>query len=411
MVCLISILLTIKAQTGINMPNPIIIVIGTRPEAIKMLPIYFQCKEAGIPVLLCSTQQHDELINEVLRIFDVKPDFNFSIMKHNQDLFYITNQVLAKMKIVLDQIRPALVLVQGDTTTTMAAALASFYKQIPVGHVEAGLRTYDSKNPFPEETNRRIISTFSTFNFVPTTEARNNLLAERVPESSICITGNTVVDALHTIQKKLAERKNIIPSVWLETMIATEKTINKKIIAVTAHRRESFNGGIERILSAIKKYALQNPNVFIIYPYHPNPYVLNAIQTVQLINIKNIVCCKALSYTDMMYLLGKADCIVTDSGGICEEGVTLSKPVLIAREKTERMEAVTAGSAMLVGTDEHIIFDGLQTALYQQNKFTFNPYLYGTGDAAQKIVTFIADIVYLNPYSQNNSLSYQKETV
>ena len=254
------------------MQRPIVLMVGTRPEGIKMLPIYFALKKNNLPVLLCSSTQHTTLLDEVFELFGVKPDFELSVMQHDQDLFHITMSVLERTKQLFQQLQPSLVLVQGDTTTTMAAALSAFYLKIPVGHVEAGLRTYDNYNPYPEEANRRMVAGIAQYHFSPTAQATAHLFAEGINHEQVFCTGNTVVDALRIIREKINEKEIAIDEI-ICSLINRCKQEQKKIVLVTAHRRESFNGGIDAILRSIAYIASANPNIFFIYPYHPNPAI------------------------------------------------------------------------------------------------------------------------------------------
>lgn len=376
------------------MERPVVIVVGTRPEAIKMLPVYFACKEQHIPTVLCSTAQHDTLLTEVLDLFDVTPDVNFSVMKPGQDLFHVTSQVLQKAQTFFSQIQPAVVLVQGDTTTTMSAALAAFYLQIPIGHIEAGLRTYDTKNPFPEELNRHMIGIIADFNFVPTYIAAKNLTTEKVAAHKIFYTGNTVVDALNLMQSKLATR-TIVPSVEIFNVVETARMLEKKIVLLTVHRRESFGQDIIDIMQGVIDFARGVDDVMIVYPYHPNPHVLAAIQKTGIDQINNIILFNTILYKDMVYLLTKTDFIITDSGGISEEGVALGKPVLVVRKKTERTEAIDVGCVDLIGTNRATVKEKLQ-ALHRKNYLNTKTDLYGDGHAAQKIVAILQEKLFLN---------------
>lgn len=372
--------------------QPIVIIIGTRPEGIKMAPVYHALKRAGMPVILCSTMQHDHLLTDVLQLFNMTPDYELDIMRHGQDLFYVTQSILQKTKEVLLHINPALVLVHGDTTTAMTAALAAFYAHIPVGHVEAGLRTDDVQSPFPEEMNRRVISVLATYHFAPTQAALNNVISHGAHPDHAFYTGNTVVDALRII-KKTFTNDTLTVRTDIHTQIQTCKKKAQKIIVLTMHRRESFTGGITIALQTIKKILLANPDIFCFYPYHPNPQVIQAINTVGFTHINNLLLCEPLLYKDMVYLLDNTDVVLTDSGGIQEEAISLSKPVLVLREKTERMEGVLTGLAHIVGMDAEKIEAYLAHALsgcYAKNNAAHNTY--GDGYAAEKIATLIKSL-------------------
>ncbi|HRN78473.1 MAG TPA: UDP-N-acetylglucosamine 2-epimerase (non-hydrolyzing) [Candidatus Dependentiae bacterium] len=376
-------------QGDIVRAHPIVMIIGTRPEGIKMAPVYHALKRAGVPVVVVSTMQHDQLLTDVLDLFDITPDIQLHTMRLGQDLFYITQSILQKTKEIFTDIRPSLVLVQGDTTSSMAAALAAFYLHIPVGHVEAGLRTDDVHAPFPEEMNRRIISIVSAYHFAPTASAVANVLAHGARRDQVFCTGNTVVDALHLIREKI--KTNVVTiREDIASRVMHSKEQGKKIMVLTMHRRESFDGGIERVLTTIKSILQNNPELFCFYPYHPNPNVINAVLASQLSEVENMYMCEALSYKDMVYLLDHADLVLTDSGGIQEEAVSLSKPVFVLREKTERMEGVLTGLAHVVGTDGTKIKQYIEKVI--QEDFLSLPFAsqtYGDGYAAEKIVSIL----------------------
>jgi len=371
--------------------NPIVLVIGTRPEGIKIIPLYKALKKAGLPALLCSTMQHEQLLSQVFDIFDVTPDFNLNIMRYGQDLFYLTQAILQRTKEVFMQVKPSLVIVQGDTTSTMTAALSAFYLQIDVAHVEAGLRTGDLKSPFPEEANRKMVSHIAKYHFTPTQIATNNLLKENVNKEDIFLTGNTVVDALRIIKENITSQ-NIVIQKNIHNKINTCKKENKKIILLTTHRRESFDGGIKRILQTIKEYLIKNKNIFCFYPFHPNPNVIQAIEKTAIGNLQNIYLCEPIPYDHMVHLIANADLVLTDSGGIQEEAVALGKNVLVLRKKTERPEGVLAGLAHIVGTDPDKIkkyisnFIKNNSSKLKNNKFNT---IYGDGYACEKIIEII----------------------
>lgn len=368
--------------------RPIILIVGTRPEGIKMIPLYQKLKASGIPTLLCSTMQHDELLSQVFDLFNVKPDFNLQIMRQGQDLFYLTQSILQKTKELFLKINPSLVLVQGDTTSTMAASLAAFYLKIPVGHIEAGLRTDDTMQPFPEEVNRRMVSLIAQYHFAPTPQATANLLAQGINQNNIFCTGNTIVDAVKIIRNRIETGQITIRS-DIKTVIENCKREKKKIMLLTTHRRESFDGGIGRILQATKQFLEENRNVFCFYPFHPNPQVIQEIETAGLTDIKNMYLCEPLQYKDMVYLITNSNIVLTDSGGIQEEAVSLSKPVLVLREKTERQEGIWSGLAKIVGTNSHKIKEGIKT--YIDFKKTDQTNIYGDGRAAERIVEILKD--------------------
>lgn len=377
------------------MQRPIVLIVGTRPEAIKMAPLYFALKTANIPVALCSTAQHTNLLSDVLHLFGITPDINLHIMKEGQDLFHITTTVLEKIKQYFTDVQPKLVLVQGDTTTTMAGALAAYYLKIPVGHVEAGLRTGDLYNPFPEEGNRKIISTLAQYHFCPTQSAVDNLLREGIAPENCYMSGNTVVDALRLVTNIYTHD---ITSVAhdIVAQVTAAQAAHKKIIVLTTHRRESFGNDIRSIFNAIKKYAHAHHDTIFFYPVHPNPEVRKALDDTQLADCNNIYLSDALSYSSMVYLLSHADGVATDSGGICEEATSLGKQILILRKKTERPESIECGLARLVGTDEAAITDGLDAITQASHRVIPNT-VYGDGYAAEKILQFIAHRTHALP--------------
>ena len=372
----------------------ILLVFGTRPEAIKMAPLVklLQQHSNEFTPIVCVTGQHRELLDQVLDIFEIKPDVDLNIMKLGQDLYDITSRVLIGMRSVLNDIKPDIVLVHGDTTTSTAAALAAFYQQIPVGHVEAGLRTHDIYSPWPEEMNRQITSRIATYHFAPTPKSKQNLLNEGIAKN-IFVTGNTVIDALYTITGKIKKgiietqiKASIKKSGYDTERIAT----NKKVVLITGHRRENFGEGFISICKAIKRLALKYPNVDFIYPMHLNPNVRKPIVEVfgnmQSINTFFI---EPLEYLDFIYLMDKSYLILTDSGGIQEEAPSLGKPVLVMRDTTERPEAVEAGTVILVGTDEDkiikttsMLIDNQQ--IYRSMSQAINPY--GDGKACNRII-------------------------
>ncbi|MEX0940358.1 MAG: UDP-N-acetylglucosamine 2-epimerase (non-hydrolyzing) [Candidatus Babeliales bacterium] len=373
------------------MIKPIVLIIGTRPEGIKMIPVYFALKDAGMPVIICSTWQHNELLSEVYSLFNIKPEINFDIMRPGQDLFYLTQEILIKIKKVFQEINPSLVLVQGDTTSAMTAALAAFYLHIPVGHIEAGLRTAFINNPFPEEFNRRVISMVAQYHFAPTQDAEKNLHAEKINPATIFCTGNTVVDALFIMKKKI-EKQEIIIDKSITDIIETTKKNKKKLILLTVHRRESFSEGIRDILKAVKSFARRNDEVIFFYPYHPNPNVTKIIQEIDLVSEPNIFLSPPVSYKELVYLLLNSDIVATDSGGICEEAVSLKKPVLILRNETERVEAIKAGLAYLVGTQQKNVEDYLGRFMQKTNSLNKkNTTIFGDGFAAKKIAAILKD--------------------
>ena len=338
----------------------IMLVFGTRPEAIKMAPLVkeFQKYPDTFQTIVCVTGQHREMLDQVLKIFEIIPDYDLNIMKQGQDLYDVTARVLTGMRNVLKECQPEVVLVHGDTTTSTAAALAAFYQQIPVGHVEAGLRTHNIYSPWPEEMNRQLTGRIATYHFAPTPLSRQNLLQENVADEKIHVTGNTVIDALYWVVKKIKENQSLRKE--LEGILSgagydVSRLIGaKKLILITGHRRENFGEGFIHICTAIRDLAQKYPNVDFVYPMHLNPNVRKPIHEVfgkNLSGLGNMFFIEPLEYLSFVYLMEKSSIVLTDSGGIQEEAPGLGKPVLVMRDTTERPEALTAGTVKLVGTD------------------------------------------------------------
>lgn len=372
--------------------NPVILILGTRPEAIKMVPVYYALKNAGFSVRLCATLQHDQLLMEILDLFHIVPDYNLNVMRPGQDLFYLTQAILQKTKELFVRVKPSLVIVQGDTTSAMAASLAAFYLHIPVAHIEAGLRTGTIQSPFPEEMNRRFIGMLASYHFAPTVTAVASLRAEGVRADALFCVGNTVVDALRLARERFADGSFVARADLVERITAC-KASGKKIMILTMHRRESFDGGIVRVLNTVAAFLREHPNVFCVYPFHPNPAVIKAVQDSAFALLPNSYVCEPLVYKDMVYLLHACDWVVTDSGGIQEEAVSLCKSVLIIRENTERAEGIWAGLARLVGTDAQLLAQALHELVVKD--YTFDQTassLYGDGYAAEKIARIIATL-------------------
>ena len=374
------------------MKNPIIIIVGTRPDAIKLIPLYKTLKKAQLPTILCATFQHDQLLQQVLDIFQISPDINLNIMKKNQNLFYITTTVLEQMKNVYKQTDPSLVIVQGDTTTAFSAALAAFYLQIPIGHVEAGLRTGNIYAPYPEEVNRIFITKIANYHFAPTSLNVANLLSEGIKRKNIFCTGNTVVDALYWIRNKIKkELISIDPT--LKEKITACKLKKQKIVLLTAHRRESFNGKLLKILKAIKVFSKKHNDVVIFYPAHPNPNVLSAIKSSEVTKMPNIYVSKPITYKNLIYLMTASNWIVTDSGGIQEEAISLGKKVLVLRDFTERMEGVWENMATLTGSNETLIAEQMQKLYCSENYEEKKSSIYGDGNSCDRITSIITTIL------------------
>jgi len=371
--------------------RPVLLIIGTRPDTIKLIPLYLALKKRKIKTLLCSTGQHAELLSDLLPLFQVKPDFDFKIMKSNQDLFDTTQAVMEKAKKLFLKVRPRLVVVQGDTASAMSAALAAFYLQIPLAHVEAGLRTDNILRPFPEEMNRRVITLLASYHFAPTAHAASHLLKEKIPETAIFCTGNTVIDALYLIQRKLIDNQ-LYPSPELTARIVSLKKANQKILLLTAHRRESFDGGLKSIFLAIQTALKKNPNLHVIFPLHPNPAIKKILKETRLLQMPNMEIIDPLPYQDLVYLIHSVDGIATDSGGLQEEGVSLNKPVVVLREETDRPEGIKAGLAVLAGTDQGRIVTAIarMTQNKKKRRSTISPY--GDGHSGEKIAHIIEKI-------------------
>jgi len=373
----------------------ILIVFGTRPEAIKMAPLVkeFQKNVNEFETKVCVTAQHREMLDQVLDLFEIEPDYDLNIMKGGQDLYDITASVLLGVRDVLLDFKPDVVFVHGDTTTTSSTALASFYQQVKVAHVEAGLRTGDIYSPWPEEANRQITGVLANYHFAPTSTSQENLLRENKDENNIIVTGNTVIDALYLALDKIKNSRELTEKIvkGVEEEIADSSfSLDSKFILVTGHRRENHGQGFINICKGLKEIALENPNVNIIYPVHLNPNVQKPVKEL-LSDIKNIYLINPMQYESFIYLMDKAYFIITDSGGVQEEAPSLGKPVLVMRDTTERPEALEAGTVKLVGVDSELIFNEAQKLLdnlqaYEKMSKAHNPY--GDGKACQRIVDF-----------------------
>jgi len=372
----------------------ILLVFGTRPEAIKMAPLVkeFQ-KETAFETKVCVTAQHREMLDQVLDIFDIKPEYDLNIMKPGQDLYDVTANVLLGMKEVLSDFSPDVVLVHGDTTTTSATSLAAFYQKISIGHIEAGLRTHDMYSPWPEEANRQITGVLANYHFAPTKTSEDNLLRENKLQKNILVTGNTVIDALFLALDKIENSEELKTKIL--TSIETQYKIDssKRLILVTGHRRENFGQGFVNICESLKKLALDNKDIEIVYPVHLNPNVQEPVKKI-LSDVQNVHLIEPLQYESFIYLMNQSHFIITDSGGVQEEAPSLGKPVLVMRDTTERPEALEAGTVKLVGTDPQKIIKEAQKLLdnqeeYQKMSKAHNPY--GDGKACEKIVNFFKE--------------------
>ena len=375
----------------------VLLTFGTRPEAIKMAPLYHALKANPdeFSTLVCVSAQHRQMLDQVLRAFDIKPDIDLDLMRAGQDLFDITSSVLLGMREVLGEHRPDALLVHGDTTTTFASALAGFYADIPVGHVEAGLRTHDLRAPYPEELNRQVTSKLTRWHFAPTSTSRQNLLNERVPGGRIFVTGNTVIDAIFLVLKRLEDdhvRRSDLTA-FLNARVPFDWE-GSPFVLVTGHRRENFGQGFLQICQALKELAAAHPEVGFVYPVHLNPNVQKPVHEM-LEGIPNVHLLEPLDYEPFVFLLKHCRLVLTDSGGIQEEAPSLGKPVLVMREVTERPEAVEAGTVRLVGADRQRIVENVSELLsdegvYRQMSRAHNPY--GDGDASSRIVGILAGI-------------------
>lgn len=394
----------------------VMLVFGTRPEAIKMAPLVkkFEQYTKDFQTIVCVTGQHREMLDQVLHLFDITPDYDLNIMKQGQDLYDVTTRVLLGMRDVLREAQPDVVLVHGDTTTSTAAALAAFYQQIPVGHVEAGLRTHNIYSPWPEEMNRQITGRIATYNFSPTPLSRQNLIEEKVSEKSITVTGNTVIDALYWVVDKIkkndslnTELKSVLTNAGYDVdRLESNSQPSRRLVLITGHRRENFGDGFIHMCTAIRDLAQKYPNVDFVYPMHLNPNVRKPIQEVfsGLASLSlgkgwgeaaNIFFIEPLEYLSFVYLMEKSAIVLTDSGGIQEEAPGLGKPVLVMRDTTERPEALEAGTVKLVGTNYAKIVGEVSrllddTTYYDTMSKAVNPY--GDGKACERIVNFIKAI-------------------
>jgi len=368
----------------------ILIVFGTRPEAIKMAPLVKECQKDTInfDTRVCVTAQHREMLDQVLDLFQITPHYDLNIMKPGQDLYSVTSSILLGIKPILEDFNPDVVLVHGDTATTFATSLAAFYQKIKIGHVEAGLRTGNLYSPWPEEGNRKLTGILTNYHFAPTETSQQNLLNEGVDKTSIFITGNTVIDALQLVLNRIKTNESLKLRIEKVIIQSGFEEINSKFILVTGHRRENFGQGFVNICEALKVLAKNNPDINILYPVHLNPNVRKPVNEL-LSNISNINLVEPFQYEEFVYLMSKAYLILTDSGGIQEEAPSLGKPVLVMRDTTERPEAVDAGTVKLVGSDKGGIIKAVQHLLdnvdeYQNMSKACNPY--GNGDASKKIL-------------------------
>ena len=369
----------------------VLLIFGTRPEAIKMAPLVkeFQKNTLDFETRVCVTAQHREMLDQVLEFFEISPDYDLDLMKPGQNLYSLTGTIIESLKPILEEYAPDYVFVHGDTTTTMASSIASFYSGAKVCHVEAGLRTFNKLSPFPEEINRQIAGRVCDYHFAPTLTSKENLLKENIEDDSILVTGNTVIDALLDSVKRVENLSN--PTI---DSIKSELEDGQEVILVTGHRRENHGDGFERICSALREIAEKKPEVKIIYPVHLNPKVQEPVIR-YLSNIENILLIDPLSYPDFIWLMNRTKIIITDSGGVQEEAPSLGKPVLVMRNTTERPEAIDAGTVLLVGTDKQTIVEKSlellnNATLYREMSELHNPY--GDGKASKRIINFINEL-------------------
>ena len=397
------------------MKKTILLVFGTRPEAIKMAPLVkkLQGEPDKFKTVVCVTAQHRQMLDQVLHIFDIVPDYDLNIMQANQDWYDVTNRVLVGMRDVLKEVQPDVVLVHGDTTTSTAAALAAFYQQIPVGHVEAGLRTHNIYSPWPEEMNRQLTGRITTHHFAPTPLAKQNLLKENVKPEQIIVTGNTVIDALYMVVDKIKNdmklQEGLCESLFLAGYDITRLDGSRRLVLITGHRRENFGDGFISMCTAICDLAAKYPDVDFVYPMHLNPNVRKPIEQIfgdvtrksdlgfQVSNFKfnNLFFIEPLEYLSFVYLMEKSTIVLTDSGGIQEEAPGLGKPVLVMRDTTERPEALESGTVHLVGTNYDKIVNEVSTLLedavaYEKMSKAVNPY--GDGHASERIANYLANV-------------------
>ena len=366
-------------------------IFGTRPEAIKMAPLLVNLeKNPRINSIVCVTGQHREMLDQVLDLFEITPDYDLNVMKKNQSLSEVTSRIITNLSSIIEEVKPDLILVHGDTTTTFSAALSGFYHQVSVGHVEAGLRTGNIFSPWPEEANRKLVSCVTEMHFAPTKQAMINLKQENIDESKIIVTGNTVIDALVMIKEKIESDTDLQNSLIQNFPFIQE---GKRIVLVTGHRRENFGQGFENICESLKSLANKNKDVNFVYPVHLNPRVREPVNQL-LSNVGNIHLIEPQGYLEFVFLMINSYIILTDSGGIQEEAPALGKPVIVMRDTTERPEAVSAGTVVLVGTDKNKIIETVDVLLNNESKYkkmsmSHNPY--GDGTASQKIIQRIID--------------------
>lgn len=368
--------------------QPILVVLGTRPEAIKLVPIIVACARSGLEVVVCSTGQHAHLLRDIFELFGIVPDVDLALMRHQQELSYIATAALEGVTRVIKSTQPRMVVVQGDTTTAMSASVAAFYARVPLMHVEAGLRTHNIYAPFPEEFNRCVADLVATYRCAPTHLAAKNMLNEGIDPKTIYVTGNTVVDALRMVRHKIATGSASI-SQSVADIIEHIRVHNLRSVLFTLHRRELGIAGIDALLSAARQAILTHKNLAIIYPYHPNPLIRDAIARVQLAHHNRVFVMPPLAYQDFVYVMSRVDAVFTDSGGVQEEAISINKPTYVMRNETERMEGVEAGAAQLIGADPQALLSALSTFCENPIPLVDGQQVYGDGHAAERIVAIM----------------------
>ena len=371
----------------------LLFIFGTRPEAIKMAPVIKECKLEAInfECKVCVTAQHREMLDQVLSLFEIKPDYDLNIMQANQNLHDLTASILSGLNEVIKEYKPDIVLVHGDTTTTFSSTLASFYHKVDVAHIEAGLRTYNLFSPWPEEANRKLTSVLAKYHFAPTLNSKNNLIKEGINEDLVFVTGNTVIDSLNLVLEKILKNSKLLTKIKNDLSIFGINDFNRDFLLITGHRRENFGKGFENICHALKTIAENNKDLLIIFPVHLNPAVRGPVKE-SLKGLSNIILMDPLEYEQFVYLMYKSKIILTDSGGIQEEATCLGKPVLVMRDTTERPEGIASGSTLLIGTEKESIIRNVEHLLKSQDDFlkmSKSSNTYGDGNASKKIINVL----------------------
>lgn len=382
------------------MERAVVLVVGTRPDALKLVSVYLAFKKADIPTVLCATYQHKTLLDQVFSLFNIQPDITFDVMKENQTLGYLSGAILDRFSRILGPLNPAALIVQGDTTTSFAAALAACYCSVPVVHVEAGLRTGQLHAPFPEELNRIFISKLTSLHFTPTPLASKHLLHEGIDEKNIVCVGNTIVDTLNLIQER-TKKGFIQVSSFVKNLSSDICKRYKRTILFTMHRREAFGAPLQELLNALAIYAKKYPENCILFPVHPNPNVQRAVELAGFANVSNIVCVSPFSYQDLVFILAQSSLVVTDSGGLQEEAVSLGVPVFVLRDCTERIEAMWGGMGILIGTKADVFLNTLENWDWERH-VGHKSFIYGDGFAAKRIVDHVVRRLPLQPICRSD---------